>query len=440
MNEQENTVTIDLGELWYLFLFYWKKAIVFILIGVILGGGFAGLRYMRSASDYTSYEEAEKNYQDQKKEYEDYISSNEDSLSEYLDYSNNSILMQIDPQNEQRSYGTVQVTLSEGASQSDVNSAIQNRIFSDDFLKELADDQNTTVEYIKELISVTTNDDGNLTITVKGSDSDFTEAVYAKIQDEVSDVSRENRADFVCELPNPTTNTTEDEDLMSRQSTYQTQISNARNAISNAQSSLDGLTEPQAPDSLKSLLIKYCAVGGILFLILDVLFLLLRYVRRQPIYSEKSMAGRKTKVLGSYDQVRLYNRKYHGLMRFAARKLGLTSAEEPASTSAMVAVNLYNFTKDGQERKIAFLGEGEATDAVEQVLPDIIKELGKLRDDYQLEHVKNVLTSPSARLTLGTCEGSVILIRKGKTSWNTLREEEKLLDEMNVDCCGVVFL
>lgn len=440
MNVQENTVTIDLVELWYLFLFQWKKAFVFVLIGLILGGGFAELQYMRSSSDYSAYETAEEDYQTQKEQYENYISSNEESLSEYLDYYSNSILMQIDPQNEQRSYGTVRVTLSEGASQSDVNTAIQSRIFSDDFLKSLADDENTTEEYMKELISANTDDDGNLTITVKGLDSDFTQDVYSKIQDEISDVSRENRNDFVCVLPDPTTNTTEDDELMSRQSTYQNQISNARNAISNAQSSLDSLTEPQAPDSLKNLLVKYCAVGIILFLLLDLAFLLLRYVRRQPVYSEKSLPDVKLKNLGSYDQSQLYSRKYHGLKKFAAHKLGLTTGEDPTNTSAMVAVNLYNFTKDDLEkRKIVFLGEGP-TDAAEQLMPDIEGELGNLREGYQLQYVKNVLTSPEARLTLGASDGAVILIRKGTTGWMTIREEERLLDELSLNCCGVIFL
>lgn len=442
MNKQDDAIFIDVGEWWYLFLFHWKKAFIFALVGFFLGSGIALLRYNQSESQYASYQDAETAYQSQKDQYEKYIAANEKSLSNYLDYYNNSILMQIDSQEEVRTYGKVHFTLMTDSSLEEAQNIVINGIFSDDFIQGLAEDRKTKAEYIKELISVESNDDGTLYVAVKGSKYDFTYNLFGRIKDEVKNISEENAGKFQCELVTHDTITTTDGDLSSRQSSYQTQITNAVNVIANAQSSLDDLTEPQVPDSLEDFMIDSCTAGVLLFILIDFLLILFRYIRKRPVYNKKDLPrSGKLKYLGSYDQAGLYKKKYRGITKFAVRKLGLITGEDPVETSSMVAVNLYNFASVNKaQNTILFIGEGDEADAIDKVIPAITKELETPQSEYHLIYAKNILTSPEARLLLGTADRAVIIIRKGVTSWGTVREEIRLLEEMRIECTGAVLL
>lgn len=441
MNQQQNNVvTINLSELWYVFLYHWKKVVLWALIGLLVGGGAAVLKYRRSASKYADYQAQEKQYEDQKSQYEKLLDNKKKALADYMDYYNNSILMQIDPQNVQRSYGTASVNPADGISMSDAVNTLKNQLLTDDVLNQLAKENNTKADYIKELVTVGTDDDGNLTVTVKGNTADLTKKIYDTLQKRAKTVSDTNAASFTCSLPGPTNDSYSDDDLASKQSDYSTQISDANTAVTNAQSSLDGLKAPEQPDSRSKMLTKYGAIGLILGLLIAFAGYTVDYVRKQHVYNPSDLYDYfKVKNLGSYDQSKLYEYKNYGLKGFARRKLGFVTGEDLGYTSTMVATNLYNFTKSGA-RNLVLIGDGTQVDGINKVLHDISDELKGINDDYRLIYAKNILTSATSRRVLGSADAAVLLVNKGATSQKSVREELRLLDEMQISCVGSILL
>lgn len=183
---------IDLKDLLFFILRKWHFIACIAIIGALLAGGYQLFHYRDTeyiAELKRDYDRAFKEYQQAE---EGYLKSMEDLTADIHyeeSYQENSLLYKIDPYNKLTSSADIFITMDYSRSQDGINmvsidpadsvlKAYTSAIIRGIFLLPFSEENNLDINYLKELIQVSPDYNGNmLTITVTHTERESAEKI-----------------------------------------------------------------------------------------------------------------------------------------------------------------------------------------------------------------------------------------------------------------------
>lgn len=294
--------SITLNEILAKIIRYWKQVCVVSVIIAVLLGGFQTYRMITLLNSPENtpeaiearYQAALEAYELQKHNLETNLETQEEALAAKKEYTQDSILMSIDPYNEYVTSIVLAFTnisgegAVQGASQYQQTGAdylvqtIRSQYVvlwqSMDLTKDLKIEQYEQVQekYLSEVVSVTNLDGGLLSIRAVGNTANETEqlasAVYQYFVDHQTTIAQSSYAHNISLVSRSTKNLVDDT-LVTKHQTLETEIQSLEDTIENLNTQLDGLIEPQKETGVSTSTIiksalKYAVLGAALGIIL----------------------------------------------------------------------------------------------------------------------------------------------------------------------------
>jgi len=434
---------MNVRNLWYLILLKIKTVALFSIVGAV---ALAGLYYVQN-KDNTSEQEAYATqlsyYNTQVNLCNENITNVQQQIEDLKAYKENSIIMNIDPYDEVFTTGYVYIVPTDPEkTAADYANMVAGSVTGNgafDYLESVATAHGTELRYLQELITYAVKDGGSVLINITGNDVELNEAIYAAIVEQVETVSEEYADLFTCSITDVVTARRVDNNIVTKQSNYNTQLQAFNQVITTQRTTLKNLVAPSAPQSLKVKVIKGGVFGFILGFIAVFVVIVIVYMIKQAVQNEAditSYVGEKN--LGSFSKDLLKGKKAKLLTRHVMKKLGWVNDESTEETVNMVATNIANYS--GDSRKLVAIGKVSEKIDTEKLRSEIEARLKKRNADFTLTLAPDAMTSAEEREVLAKSDAAIILVEKNGTNVEAAQSEKQILTDLKKECIGVILL
>ncbi len=451
---------IDLKDLMFAVLHKWRPIILIaVLFGILLGsykvvGSLSqqkDVEYVKKAQ--MQYEQDLEEYQTLKSGYErevNNIRKNIDSQTEYLE---NSILMKISPYDKYTSSADLFIKLDDTTALKGANSytvlynnglvgayaSYINRGFD---LSELAMKMGTEVSYLKELITVTTDEWGQkLSISVCYMDSKGADQILNAILDDV----KRQQSDFSSKfgdhdlyIMNQVSNTDTDLELANEQKRVNDNITILQTTLKEKEKALEELQEPAEALVLSKTAavksgIKYGVLGGVLGAFITIFCICVAFLMTDKVKSAKDLKQRYgIKVLAMFPS-KEKKRVFSGIDSWLDKLEGKKDTLTEEARYELMAANLKNYA--GDAKKVFVIGT-----VSEEALNNVANKLGKLCSDMILSVGVNLNENAETVSNLPESDAVILVEENGVSRFGEIEKEIEAVYNVKKEIIGVVLL
>ena len=468
------TVEINLKDL---FLVILKKAGIILVAGLILAGALFAYKYISSSNDANVLDISEKldgesdiEYSErvQKVGYAEDIIRSIDKLKAQIEnqrqYVSDSILMQIDAENEAVTIANLVVTI-EDNSTAGIDSALVSSYSQDlgsgDYLIELAKDLGTNPGYLKELIkvdftaseSVVVNSDelfgsaGTIVITVIGPTPDYTDKIMDAVLNEADVLHAELNSTMVPHVVVMTgrqssymvDNVTRDMqyDVTKRFETLQKQIDTYDDSLEELASDIGvdnksnlyayfAFNDDSWNKSVSSTAIKFAVIGFAVGIFIIAGIIIVDYLFGKKFSSQAKFYSRFPRV-EKLGVVKPTNKR-SAYIKLMDKKSGDDNSLSDENNYKLMAANIKNLTS-GME-KILFIGTAET-----ERIKDLVSKLGVKAD------VKSsFFEDPTSLESISGYDGIIIVEQRNYSNRKMIAEELRLIDNADTKLIGAIVI
>lgn len=448
--EPSQTMQIRIKDILALIVRYAKPIIIFTIICAILFGCYAGYKgysdvYVVSDSDY--YRELSE-YNAQKKTINLQIEQTQQLIDSERQYVSDSLLMQIDPNNE---YVTNVYAAISGIDTSSVGkmiasgdvaeSYLANRIASlygaywetidlNEALK-TSSFENYSNKYLREVVEFSSEETGVLAISVIGSDPDETESLANAMFNVLlnyKDTVATNSYDHSLNLIGSSTKTVIDKELNDIQQNHYTLISDNVKVLEGQKSSLSALN---APDSIGKNIVKFVLIGFVLGAFISICWVVISNFLGDYVLSAQQLrdnanidcigstcsAGKSllAKAAGNIS----------GDPYFASSQDALVYIQESAKSRLQSAKNVL---------LISTLDISHSNDEIAGIIGNLEKA------GYSVEFVGNANNNPKLFAGISDCDKAIFVESVCKTKLSNVLEIQNRVDFAEKTVAGVVLV
>lgn len=418
--EEEEISLVDLIA--YVFRHLKKMLIVSIVVGLVLGGL---LGYKKSRVNEEEYATSLETYLASKEILDKKIDLITNDLSNYVE---NSSFFDLNTENSIQAKALYlvdtgyQVIPSSTYQNHDYTSTVINayisKITSSNVLNKLAKKYNIGVDSINDYISVTTHDymiDINVYYANEKDALDMLhdlEDVLLSYNDEISSSIAENNLTKISE----TTYQGANNNIVSIQQNKLTVIDTYIESLNKVKSELSALNEPENT-SFKKSFIKFGVIGFVGIFFVMCVYYALAFIFSDKVYSANQFKDKtKIKVLGNltFDKI---NSKYINWINKLEKRPTINDYE-------LIASNIKAY---GNTNKVLISGNLE-----DSIKEDIVSNLKKLLKNVEIISCGSLLTDSNAVNELDSVDSVILLAKCNKSSYKTVEEEKKKLDDLKV--------
>lgn len=433
---------IDLKDLLFFILHKWRPIIVVSVILAVLLGGYKLGKGMQEQQDVDHIAEVREKYDQAVKEYEQSQTSYQrdiESLTAKIEYGEkyqeNSILLQIDPYNKWVAAADIFVKMENAPAQEGLSilpldpadgvvKAYASAVGNGSFLTSLAEEKKTDLSYLKELISVAPDYDGNmLTVSVSAPDEQGAKEILALIvktlKSMYGEVQRELGPHSIV-IMNENVGTVTDPELANVQNEKANNLTNLHKALDESQKALEDLKEPERPDTLSKRGIvksgiKYGILGGVLGVFASAFFACIVFVMNNTVYSDEELKNRfGLRILGVFPQPEK-KRRFSGVDAWLDR---LEGKEKPDAEQVYerIAASVHNLIQS--EHKILLTGTIE-----EERLKELKEVLKAKLPELELTAEGDMNKNPSVLRSLPEFDGIILVEARGASKYSGIEKE-----------------
>lgn len=459
--EIQNNYESEMGlkDLLFTVLYKWRSIIfVAILLGVLLGG----FKFVKSLINMQNQEvqvEAQEDYnsalalyETNKVTYEREIENITLKIKTFNDYMNNSPLMQISPYSKPIATAELYVKTDYEIMP---GMMFQNVDYTDSLVKSyaLAINQGELLDgieryipilddiYLTELVTAKADYDNNMVhIEVVYSDLDIAEKILTKVLNNIERRSIDSTVKIgphQLEVTNRGTSMEVDTELAKLQSdNVNTQLS-LQKVLTDKKTELKALKEPKLTALSKRAAlkrgIKYGILGGVLGAFIVILFACIEFLMSDKVSSERELHNRfKIKPLGVF-AIERKKKILSGIDQWLDRLNGSNNVADKVTTFQIICTNIENYTKADQ----CLLVLGTAEDAH---LQDIVTHLKKSLTERTIVYGGNLITDVSALQMLPSCDGIILVERRGYSNYSNIEREIETVDNLHKAIVGYILL
>ncbi|MBE6990250.1 MAG: hypothetical protein E7426_05845 [Ruminococcaceae bacterium] len=456
-NYQDGAVEINLMDLFWSVLRYWKVIVAATLIAGIVLGGYGGIKeYGDLANEKVvkarqeAYDSAMETYQLTKEQLETDLQNLRDDLERQQFYTENAVMLFVDQYNVYVRTASYYINTNYEISPNlyfqnpDYTSVITksyraalNRLDLDTVIATAKQPDLTVrnpVSSTKKLLTAST-DDGNgiLNITVLGDTQERVDAIFAAVEKTLAEqeaLLNKVIGEHSISVLSAESYTDTDTEFGELQEEFKAKMESITDGIEDTNKKLDELKEPvNETPTMKTVIrrgVKFGVIGLVLGLCVSTFFYLVRTILQDRLNSTEEILRRyRTPVLGVVTD----EKKRLRLDTFLARKLGMEAGE--AGAENYIAANVRLYLKEG--RKVLLIGSCGA-----DRLGALKDKLTPLLEGIELQVGGNVNESPSAVDALRR-ETAVVCVEKWlATSHREIRHELRAVKDSGNTNLGFV--
>lgn len=443
---------IDLRDLVFHILHKWRSILLCILVFAVLAGGYKIGKGIMQQRDSEYIANLQKQYDIQKQEYELVKAGYERDINKFttkIAYEENSILLKINPYKKLVATADVFVEMEEETNAiismvdpaDSVLIAYSSAISKGSYLDELSKKTKIDSQYLKELISVNLDSNGNMfSVSVMFEDKDGAQEILDRILDNLNAIYPEvadNLGKHKIIVMNKNVFTTADQEFAEYQAERADNLAAMHTNLDETQKALDNLNEPQNPSnlSMKSVLksgIKYSVIGALLGGLLLVFFYVAVYIMSSRLYSTEELKSRfNIKILGVFIQKR--KKRVFSVIDSYLDKLDGKEYVSEASVYERIAANVANYTVKGQTILLTGTAEEETLkcfkDKLKEMLPEVIFEAGMDMNKY-----------PATLTMLSKVDGIILIEKCGVSKYNDIQKVLETVYSLHQKVVGCIVL
>lgn len=358
---------VNLKSMLFAMLYQWKKM---LLVGVILAlvlGGFQFYRKWTQMNDADAVAKIQAEYQASVEAYEDSVALLEGSITtlesdieSQKDYLENSVLMQIDANNVYESdvsiYLSTDYQIMPGMAYQNVDktkavqTAYLTALTGNELTNRLAASEGLANKYLRELITVSTDQSGILNVTVCHNGGRKAERIMDQILNYLPEIQEQvitGISAHTYSIVFDTLGTAVNQDLAERQERETNRLQELQDKLVAAQEELQALEAPaevefSGRNAVKTG-IKWAILGGIAGVLLVCFCGCVGFICTDRVYSAEELNNRfGLKILGS---VCLPEARHDRITRWLSRKEGRLTENSPINAE-LILENVRNYCKD----------------------------------------------------------------------------------------------
>lgn len=453
-NTQEQE--INLKDLLFYILHKWRLVILCAFVLVFLVGGYKlgkAMLHQRDKAYITEqqekYEQNMLEYQQTKEGYESTINNLTANIEYEEKYEKNSVLFKMDPYNKWVATVDFFIKMSEDNDgriitvdpADSIVKAYASSIKKGDYLNDLSKKIGIKESYLKELISVGADNDGNMTtVSIAFEDKEGAQEILNAVLEHLNAMYSEvntRLGDHNIIIMNQNVAAKVDQDLADSQKSRADNLSDMHIKVEEAQKLMDELQKPQEPASLSvkgevKSVIKYSILGGMIGAFLIVFFYCVVYILNSRLYSSEILKSRYgIKILGAFMPKRK-KRSFSGIDSLLDKLEGKEYICEETVYQRIIA-NISNNTESGQNILLTGTVEEETLrgflDKLEEMLPELHFEIG-------IDMNKN----PETLTKLLKVDGMILIEKCGLSKYNDIQEELEAIYNLNQKVIGSIVL
>ena len=468
----QQTVEINLKDLFFVIL---KKAGTIVLVGAILAGAIFAYKYISNKNDENVLDVSTKLDGESDIDYanrvldvnraEDIINSISvlnDQIENQRQYVADSILMQIDAENEAVTTASLVITIDDNQTagmESALGAAYKQDIETGEYLNSLADSLGTKQGYLAELIradynvadSVVLNTSGaygsagTITITVIGPTTDYTDKIMDEILSEVDAkyiVLSETMSSHTITLAGKQTSYQVDNTTRDLQYNVTNRFENIQKQIVTYEDSLDDLASKIGVDGTSSLYayfsynddnwkgsaigsaIKLAIIGFVISAFIACFVIVIDYIFGKKFSTQAKFFSRFPGVskIGVAKPVR----KQSAYACFIDRKSGDDNTLSDENSYKLMAANIKNLTK-GMD-KVLFTGTAET-----ELIKELVAKLG-----IKADVGPSFFDDPTCLESLSDYDAVIVVEQRNHSDRRLISEELKLIANTHAKLLGAV--
>jgi capsular polysaccharide biosynthesis protein len=450
---------IDLKDLIFAVLRKWRLVILAAVIFAFLMGGY---KYVKEFMNYRNEEYVSKlkdQYDSDLEQYKQIQSGYEwniEKLTASIDYQEkyreNSILMKTDPYNEATAAVDIFVEVpalpqGNGVIVTSVDpadgivKAYASGLLQGTALQSVAKQMGIDVMYLKELVKVTTDYEGNmLNVSVTYTDEEGADEILDGLLDRIESSCTEiqtNLGQHTIAIMNRNVGTVVDQTLADYQKKKLTDLTEMKKSLDNAEKELKELGEPSQPVTLSKRSmskegIKYGVIGGLLGAFLVALGVCVAFVMNGKLNSDGDLKNRfHLKFLGGFTEKK-DKKTVSGIDGWLDRLEG----EEYTSDETVydiLAANLDNLVDKGTS--ILFTGTIR-----EEALSDLVKKLQGRLPELQLGFASDMTRNASTLRRIPEFDEIILVVIRKESRYREIEKEVEIVSNMRREFMGYIVL
>ena len=446
---------IDLKDLLFYIVKRWRSIFLVAVIFAILIGGYKLSKGVLKSQDeqyrinlLESYNSNLKNYQKTKEGYVKKIYTLTKDIDYEEEYEKNSVLFQLDPYNKWVAKTDIFVKIDR---ENDVNNFVDPAdslvkaytaiIKSDSSLEEACKENNIDIRYLRELINVEADYNGNMiSVTVTYKDGEGAQQILDKILESVKASRKEVESNLRTHsiiFMNGETSMVADQTFAKRKKERIDSLTELQKNLEETQLALDDLKEPQTPIdmSFKGVIkstFKYCVMGGAFGIFLSGLFLCVIYVIDPKLRSSDEFISRfGIKILGEYPKEEK-KRKFSGIDKWLNKIEGKeTFSREYVLKRVIASISIYT----EKDQTVLLTGTTEL-DLLKNVENEIKDNFNKLN----LEMGADMNRTPETLIRLRDIDSIILVEKCGVSKYKDIERQIETIYSLNKKIIGCIIL
>lgn len=450
---------INLKDLLFYILHKWRLIIsVAVLFGLLLGG----YKFTKSLADHQNKEyslKLEEQYQSDLEKYEQSLSSLESNIEnmtadiEYQEaYQENSLLFQIDPYNKQMASADVFITLDNNTFQGGITvlsadpadsivKAYSSSIQRGKFLLPLSEKNNVDLSYLKELIQVSPDYNGNmLTINVVHKDKESAEELLDLVLKNLEALKPEVQSQLGLHgisIMNQGSSSVIDTDLASNQKNKVDNLTNLRQSLKEIEKEKADLKAPEKPNALskRGIIksgIKYGILGGVLGVFITAFVICILFLMSDILYSVEDLKKRiGVNILGVFSIQR--KKRFLTLIDDWLDRLEGRQNIDDQEVYERITANVMNFSE--KNSKVLLTGTIDET-----ALNDLGIRLQEKFSGIELTVSPDINVNTSTLKILPEYDGVIFAEKKGVSKCGQVTKEIEIVNNFKKSVIGCIIL
>lgn len=450
---------IDLKDLLFAVLRKWRSIILVAVVLAVLLGSYKGYKGIVSMNDPKQVEkqtqadqEALQAYNLKKSGLEREIDNLTKSINGQQSYADNSILMKINPYDEYVSNISIYVDTDYQIMPGSVYQNFDNRrsllnayttlALNGELGNYLSNELNIDVQYIKELIAVSSSYDANtISISIKHVTSDDCDKLSELVMDFFKDKQKvlvASIGEHTLDVINEATYSAVDLNLETTQKNTYNNLSSMEASLNEKTAELAKLEEPKPTltSKLSALKggIKYFILGGVLGGFMMVFFICVGFLMSDKLNSEKELRKRfGIRILGVFEPKG--KKKPFAFVDKWLDKLEGKAGQEIAEDTvyAVAAANIENYVGDAKNLLVTSSLNDET---LNEVMEKLSAKLGS--KGIHLSAASSVIRNPETIKLAAQCDGVVLVEKKGTSTFAELERELDAFAQLDKTVIGCV--
>lgn len=448
---------IDLKELLFYLLHKWRPIVLIALALAVLLGGYKLGKGILEQNNETQIAKVQKEYDTNIKEYEQKKAGYERSIDNLTaniefeeNYQQNSVSQKIDPYNKWVATADVFVKMEDQVKENtplivdpadSIIKAYASAADKGNDILELSHKEGIELNYLKELIDVTTDYESNMlsiSTSAEGKDRalEILDTIIKDLKDTHSDI-QDHLGRYSLVIMNQSISKVADSELAESQKNRTTNLTNMQTSLSEAQLNLENLKEPPKPADLskKGILksgMKYGVLGGILGVFMTGFFYCVIFVMSNKVNSSEELKNRfGIKILGAFTKER-EKKAFSGVDSWLDRLEGKEYSREDTVYQRIIA-NIGNYADKDQAVLLTGTVEGDAFSDLEAKLKEQLPEL-------HFEVAQDMNKYPETLTRIPKADGIILIEKLGVSRYKDIQKELETIYSLDKKIIGCIVL